>query len=138
MDNGLHFCRINLRKDLPVDNEPELSNDNYDVTLLGAASTNLHGYADADWASDSQTRWSMSGIRLFLASAPVAYTARYQPTIGLSSTESKFVGASNAGKLALYLRSVLNQLGLDTNEATPLYEDNAAAIKMANAQQPTR
>ena len=55
----------------------------------------------------------------------------YQPTIALSSKESNFVAASDAGKLTLYLRSVLRQLGIEPEEATPLFEDNAAATRNA-------
>ena len=43
-----------------------------------------------------------------------------------------------AGKLALYLRSLLNDLGIGKNDATTLYEDNAAAIAMGNASRPAR
>ena len=138
INDGLHFWRKHLRDDLPTLKEPLIPPDNYDVTLPGIKSTELHGYVDADWASDTRTRRSLTGIGLFLAGAPIAYRARYQPTIALSSTESEFVAASDAGKMTLYLRSVLTQLGLQPSDATPLYEDNAAAIAMANAQRPTR
>ena len=80
----------------------------------------------------------MSGLGLFLAGALVVYRSRFQPTISLSSTESEFVAACKAGKLSLYLRSILSQLGLEPNNATQLYKDNAAAIAMANAKRPTR
>ena len=129
---------MHLRNDLPKGPILNLLPDNYDVALPGTNNTNLHGYVDADWASNTRTRRSMTGIGMYLAGAPVAYCARYQPTIVMSTTESKFVAASNAGKLTLYLRSVLDQLGLDTSGAMPLYEDNTAAIAMANDQQPTR
>ena len=82
-------------------------------------------------------RKSMLGLGLFLAGAPVVYRSRFQPTISLSSTKSEFVAASEAGKLSLYLRSILTQLGLEPDNATTLYKDNAAAIAMANAQRPT-
>lgn len=111
--------------------------DNYDVNLPGATTTNLHGYVDAEWVSDTHTHRLMTGIGMFLAGALVAYCARYQPTMAMITTESESAVASDAGKMALYLCSVLDQLGLDTSKATPLYEDNAAAIALANAQRPT-
>ena len=80
----------------------------------------------------------MSGIALFLAGAPIAYRSRLQPTVALSSTESEFIAASEAGKLGLYLRHILGELSLPPNHATPLYEDNEAAIALANSKRPTR
>ena len=79
----------------------------------------------------------MLGLGLFLVSAPVVYCLRFQPTISLSSTEQKFVAAAKAGKLSLYLRSILTQLGVEPVNAKKLYKDNAAAIAMANAHRPT-
>ena len=138
INEGLHYWRIHSRDDLPTAPVPAIPPDNHEVNLPGSNDANLHGYVDADWASDTRTRRSMTGIGMYLAGAPVAYRARLQPTVAMSTTESEFVAASDAGKMALYLRSVLSELGLNTDAATPLYEDNAAAIKMANAQRPTR
>ena len=78
-------------------------------------------------------RRSISGLCLCFAGAPVVYRARFQPSISQSSTEAEFIAAVEAGKLALYLRSILNDLGIEQTHATPLYEDNTAAITMANA-----
>ena len=75
---------------------------------------------------------------LCFAGAPVVYRSRFQPTISQSSTEAEFIAAAEAGKLALYLRSMLNDLGIPQDSATPLYEDNQAAIAMANAQRSTQ
>ena len=96
------------------------------------------GYVDADWASDVSTRKSVSGASIFLAGAPVIYKSRTQPTVSLSSTESEFISASEGGKLILYLRSILNDIGIHQTHPTPLYADNEACISMANAKQPTR
>ena len=75
---------------------------------------------------------------LCFAGAPVVYRARFQPTISQSSTEAEFIAAVEAGKLALYLRSMLNDLGIQQDTAMALFEDNEAAIAMANASRPTR
>ena len=73
-----------------------------------------------------------------LAGAAVAYKTRFQDAISLSSTEAEFVAASDAGKIGLYLRSVLQDLHVDQNLPTLLYEDNMGAFKMATAGQPTK
>ena len=53
-------------------------------------------------------------------------------------TEAEFTAACEAGKMILYLRTILDEMGIDQQEATILFEDNQGALLMANAQQPTR
>jgi len=48
------------------------------------------------------------------------------------------MAACEAGKMILYLRTILEEMNIDQSEATILYEDNQRALMMANAQQPTR
>ena len=98
----------------------------------------LHGYVDSDWGSDRQHRRSISGIVFMLAGAAIFYKTRYQPTVALSSTEAEFAAAADAGKAALYLRSILHELGVEQLLPTVIYEDNNGARLMTNAQQPTR
>jgi hypothetical protein len=96
------------------------------------------GYVDSDWASDMRHRRSISGIAYLLAGGVIAYKTRVQPVISTSSTEAEFVAACDAGKIALYLRSILAELGIPQTQATVLYEDNVGAQLMANAGQPTK
>ena len=72
-----------------------------------------------------------------MAGAAVVYKTKFQKTIALSSTEAEFVAAADAGKYALYLRSLLRDLGEAQDSAVVLYEDNVGAFLMADAGQPT-
>ena len=139
INDGLHFWREHINTSLPTAPVPVLPPDNY--TLKDIASqkyTQPYGTVDADWAGDVKHRKSISGIGLFFAGSPVLYRSRYQPTVSLSSTESEFIAAAEAGKMALYIQSLLNEIGIEQTDATKLYEDNAGAISMANVQRPTR
>jgi hypothetical protein len=73
-----------------------------------------------------------------MAGAAIAWKCRVQPTISLSSTEAEFLAASDAGKMTLYLRSILDELDIPQKFATVLYEDNRGALLMASAAQPTK
>jgi hypothetical protein len=66
------------------------------------------------------------------------YKTAYQATIAQSSTEAEFTAAADAAKYILYLRSLLEEIGLLQEDATVLYEDNQGALLMANAQRPTK
>ena len=47
------------------------------------------------------------------------------------------MAAYDAGKMILFVRSILWDLGIPQEAATLLYEDNDACTTMANAQKPT-
>ena len=75
---------------------------------------------------------------LFFAGSPLIYRTPFQSTVLTSSTKAEFIAAVESIKLTLYLRSMLNDLGIAQEGATQVHEDNEAAIAMANVQCPTR
>jgi hypothetical protein len=95
-------------------------------------------YVDSDWAADIRHRRSISGIIFKLAGAAIAWKCRVQTTISLSSSEAEYLAASDAGKMALYLRSVMDELNIPQDLATIIYEDNRSALLMSPAAQPTK
>ena len=101
-------------------------------------STKLQGSVDSDWATDAETRKSITGIVFYFAGAAIHYKTKFQNAISHSSTEAEFVAACDAGKTALYLRSLFEDIGIPQHEATVILEDNTGALMMANAKQPTR
>jgi hypothetical protein len=90
--------------------------------------TTLHGFVDADWASDINDRKSTSGFVFMLGGAAVSWSSKKQTTVALSSTEAEYIAASNAGKEALWLRRLLTDLGIDSTQPTTLHVDNQSAI----------
>ena len=98
----------------------------------------LRAATDSDWGGDTSHRKSVTGFVLKLAGGPIYYKSKYQPTIALSSTEAEFVAATEAGKAILYVRSIMEEIGMKQDEATILYIDNNGALNMANQSQPTR
>lgn len=138
--DGLYFWREQGREDLPDMASPILSSTAHDLLMDGRPqhdSTTLHGYVDSDWATCPKTRRSMTGVCIRLAGGTIAYKTKLQPTVAQSSTEAEFMGASDFGKMMLYIRSILWDLGIPQNSASFLYEDNDACTAMAMAQKPT-
>ena len=118
---------------------PPLPNDNHDLEIIQHLEKHEpHGYVDSDLAADTKTRKSTTGLAIILAGGPIAYKTKSQATISHSTTEAEFTAATDCAKTALYIRSILKELGLRCENPTTIYEDNAAAIEMANAQKPTR
>ena len=80
----------------------------------------------------------MTGTIGRLAGGTITYKTKYQDIVALSSTEAEFIAACDAGKTCLYIRSILDDLGISQDDATILYEDNKGAIAMANSGRPTK
>jgi hypothetical protein len=100
--------------------------------------TNLEGASDSTWATDHQHRRSTGGIVFFYAGGAVYYRSRIHPTVAQSSTEAELAFMTNAGKAALYPRSILEEFHLEQLQPTKIAVDNRGARQLTNAQQPTK
>ena len=80
----------------------------------------------------------MKNIGVQLGGASIHYKTKFQATVALSSTETEFIAACEAATVITYVRSILEDLGIDQLKATTLYEDNQGVLLMANAGQPTK
>jgi hypothetical protein len=139
VQDSIYYWRDEPRMDLSNEPLPTLYADNYQLEVHPEHHNNtLYGYVDADWASDIKHRKSVSGIVVMYAGGAVGYKSKYQDNIAHSTTEAEFTAACDAAKQILFFRSVLDEMNIEQHHATPLYEDNAGALLMANAQQPTR
>ena len=86
---------------------------------------------DSDFASDVDSRKSVTGYLMSLNGGPIAWKAARQGGVTLSSSEAEFVAASQAGKEVLYLRALLKGLSCPQHQPTELWEDNASCILMS-------
>eukprot|EP00804_Cyclotella_cryptica_P030736 CCRYP_009176-RA/>CCRYP_009176-RA protein AED:0.05 eAED:-0.06 QI:0/-1/0/1/-1/1/1/0/645 len=140
--DGIYFWRATPQMDLPEQPIPICATSLHgplppDVHRPNHDCLQLHAYTDSDWATCTKTRRSFSGIIVQLAGGTIAYKTKMQPTVALSSTEAEFMAACDTGKMILFIRSILWDLGIPQQAATILYEDNDACTAMANAQKPT-
>ena len=101
-------------------------------------SLTLTGSSDATWASDRLHRRSVGGIVFQLAGGAIYYRCRLQPDTAQSSTEAELYSMTNAGKAALYIRSILEELGQEQTLPTTIEADNRGATQLSNAHQPTK
>ena len=102
----------------------------YGIQFLGS-DVQLIGFADADWAGDLDTRCSTSGYVFQVGNATVSWNSKRQKTVARSSTEAEYVALSNAAQEAIWLRRLLNDLGVDVSSPTVIYEDNNGAIELS-------
>ena len=105
----------------------------YGITFGGgsssAAPSGLHGYCDADYAGDTDTRRSTTGYVYILNGGAICWSSKRQQTVAASTTEAEYMAAAAAVKEGLWLRKLLNDLDLKIGTVT-IMADNQAAIKL--------
>lgn len=93
----------------------------------------LIGFADADWAADSEDRKSVSGYVFKVFGSTVSWCSKKQTTVAISSSESEYVALSAATAEALWLAGILEDMKVKDPEApVTIFEDNRGCIGMAN------
>jgi hypothetical protein len=92
----------------------------------------IHGYSDSDYAKDPETRRSVSGYATFLNDAPVTANSGMQNCVTLSVTEAELVAAIMAVQDMLYVKKVLESMGLQAELPMILYVDNKGAKDLVN------
>ena len=94
----------------------------------------LFGATDASFAMDSMTRKSHGGFINFINHGPVSWKSGLQPIVTLSSCEAEYVALCNEVCETRYLRQLMGELGREQVEPTLIWEDNKAAILIAESE----
>ena len=89
------------------------------------------GAVDASFAMDAMTRKSHGGFINFVNNGAVSWKSGLQSIVTLSSCEAEYVALCSEVCEVKYLRSLMRELGLKQAESTLIWEDNKAAILIA-------
>jgi hypothetical protein len=65
-----------------------------------------------------------------MAGGPVAWGAKYQPTVALSTTEAEYMALTRAAQQVLWMYSAMSEVGFPQLKPAQLYGDNAGAIAL--------
>ncbi|KAL7488575.1 hypothetical protein ACHAW6_014165 [Cyclotella cf. meneghiniana] len=121
MDEGIIFWRTEPCMELPDDALPKIWSTPHDIKLENRPLDDpliLSGSMDSGWGSCLLTRCSFGGVMMRMSGGPVAYKARLHPSVAGSLTEAEFMMAYDGGRMSLYLRSILWDLGVPQDAAT--------------------
>ena len=91
----------------------------------------LIAYSDASWHKTNELGYNMFGYGVFLFGGPISFVAKRLKVVALSSAEAEYAAASYAGKEIMFIRNVMNSLGITLKAPTTLAVDNQAAIEIA-------
>ena len=135
---GVIYWRSEPRNELPMGTVVRRPLDANDEKFVGPdRADQLAFYVDAAHATDLRTRRSMGGYVGTFSGTAVVWRAKWQPVVATSSTEAELISAVSAAKAAKHLRAVVAAFGIPQEGPTLIYEDNVAAILIANANKMT-
>ena len=96
------------------------------------SSLTLQAYSDADWASDPTNCRFTTGYCFLLGDSFISWKSKKQTVIARSSTEAEYRALAATTTKLIWLRWLLQDLGIDCSTATKLHCDNRSAIQIAH------
>jgi hypothetical protein len=93
-------------------------------------------FSDASFASDVDSRRSVSGYISYVGGGPVSWRSKLQSTTALSTCESEYIALCSAAQEAVHLRLLFQELVPNVNGSAVgapivVFEDNKATIDIS-------
>ena len=105
------------------------STRNYSLIYPNHGTTIISGYSDSDHAGDLSDRKSTSGYIFMLSGCAISWKSSKQKSVAISSTEAEYVGLSEATKEAIWLKELINELGIEQNQVV-IHGDNLSSMQI--------
>ena len=96
------------------------------------SSLNLQAYSNADWAGDPTDRRSTAGYCFLLGDSLISWTSKKQTVVANSSTKAEYRALAVTTTELIWLRWLLQDLGVDFSNVTKLHCDNRSDIQIAH------
>ena len=121
--------------------QPQLNSESFN--------NNVVSFADADWATDEDTRRSTSGWVTLMNGGPLSWRVKRQATVATSSAESELYSLADCFKEVRWLQKLLKELGFPQPQRKPgrggetaepgsvknrgsvIFEDNTGCIQIS-------
>ncbi|KAL3665196.1 hypothetical protein V7S43_019066 [Phytophthora oleae] len=91
----------------------------------------LTTFSDANWGGDQATRRSTSGVLVMMCDGPVVYKSKRQVTVALSFAEVEYMALALTTQEVVWLRFLLQEMGVKVDGPTSIRADNKSAISIA-------
>jgi hypothetical protein len=96
------------------------------------ADWSLMAFCDSDYAGDRDKRVSVTGFIIYISNIPVSWRSKAQRGVTLSSSEAEYVAVSEVCAEVLFVKQVLEFLGIKVILPIKIMVDNIGAIFLAN------
>ena len=91
----------------------------------------LIGYSDSEWAGSLEDQRSTTGNVFMLGTGPISWCSKKQSVTALSTTEAEYLAATSATYQVVWLRRLLDDIGVIQSNPTPIFCDNISTIAIA-------
>ena len=91
----------------------------------------VKAYSDSDFAGDKDTRLSICGYGIYLFDCLISWRSRAMRTHALSSTEAEYIAVSEVTCEILFIKKILEFMGVKIEYPIIIYCDNLGAIFLA-------
>ena len=122
LDRANEYVASTIRQELVFKRQDDSSNGNQ------CSHTTVSGYVDASYASCPDTRRSRTGYVFTLAGGAIAWCSKQQSCVAKSSAEAEYMALSEAGSHGIWLKRLLNDLGIGNDGPVSLYTDSLSAM----------
>lgn len=92
----------------------------------------LQAYVDANYATDKETSKSVSGQVFTMAGGAVSWKSKKQSVVATSTCHAEYIAAAEMAREAVWIRSLLEEIGFTGLPPMRAYEDNEAARFLAH------
>ena len=92
----------------------------------------LQAYSDAYWASDPTDCQSTIGYCFLLGDSLISWRSKKQTVVTCSNTEAEYRALAATTDELIWLRWLLQDLGVDCSTTTKLHCDNRSAIQIVH------
>jgi hypothetical protein len=92
----------------------------------------LKGVSDSEYAGDKDTRISVYGFVIYLNGAPISWKSKSGKTVTLSSTEAEYFAISECAKELIFIKNLIDSMGIKVQLPIEIHVDNVGAIYLSN------
>jgi hypothetical protein len=132
IDYGIHYKKPGQRNQLLLRDlslpEAYLSS----VSAKEAVGVTMDANVDADYANSLDDRRSVTGFVNFMAEGPITWQSKTQASVALSTMEAEYMALAAETQEAIWLRMVLEELGVQIAGPVVVREDNKACQMFAD------
>ena len=104
---------------------------NFGLVYRKAENLKLLAYTDNDYARDVDDRKSISGYVFLLNNAAVYWSSKKQEIVTLSSIEAKYVAVTGCVCHCVWMKGILEHIGVNNCERIDICCDNSSSIKLS-------
>ena len=91
----------------------------------------IEGYSDSDWAGNALDRRSTTGYCTFVGGNLVTWKSKKKSVVARSSAEAEYRAMASIACELIWLKALLQDLGIKHSSPIPLHCDNQAAMHIA-------